>query len=83
MKVYINKDDYSFPGPLNEDLLGKKVYDKDKYIGTLINIINNNGQEVLVIKGKKEILVPYVDEFDKNIGENISLDLIEGFINED
>ncbi len=82
-KVYINKDEFKFPGPLNEDLFGKKVYDKDKYIGTLINIINNNGQEILVIKGNKEYLIPYVDEFVKNIGSTIQLDLIKGFIDED
>ena len=82
-KVYIDKEDYTFKGPLNEDLYGKKVYDKGKYIGTLTNIINNNGKEILVIKGKKEYLVPYVDEFVKNIGDDIKLDLIKGFIDED
>lgn len=82
-KVYIDKHDYTFPGPLNEDLYGKKVYDKNKYIGTLSNIINNNGKEILVIQGKKEYLVPYVSEFVKNIGEDIELDLIKGFIDED
>ena len=82
-KVYIDKEDYTFKGPLNEDLYGKKVYDKGKYIGTLTNIINNNGKETLVIKGKKEYLVPYVDEFVKNIGDDIKLDLIKGFIDED
>lgn len=82
-KVYIDKEDYTFKGPLNEDLYGKKVYNKGKYIGTLTNIINNNGKEILVIKGKKEYLVPYVDEFVKNIGDDIKLDLIKGFIDED
>ena len=82
-KVYIDKEDYTFKGPLNDDLYGKKVYDKGKYIGTLTNIINNNGKEILVIKGKKEYLVPYVDEFVKNIGDDIKLDLIKGFIDED
>lgn len=82
-KVYIEKQDYQFPGPLNEELYGKKVYDKDKYIGTLTDIINNKGKEILVIQGKKEYLIPYVDEFVKNIDENIHLDLIKGFIDED
>ncbi len=82
-KVYIEKQDYQFPGPLNEELYGKKVYDKDKYIGTLTDIINNKGKEILVIQGKKEYLIPYVDEFVKNIDGNIHLDLIKGFIDED
>ena len=82
-KVYINKDEFTFPGPLNEDLYGKKVYNNGKYIGTLKEIINNGGGELLVIEGKKEYLVPYVDEFVKNIAENIELNLIKGFIDED
>ena len=82
--VYINKDDFIFPGVLNEDLYGKKVYDRDKYIGNLKEIINNGKHEILVIeKDKKKILVPYVDEFVKLIDENIHLELIEGFIDED
>ncbi len=82
-KVYINRNEYTFKGPLNEDLYGKKVYDKDKYIGILTNIINNNGKELLVVKGKKEYLIPYVAEFVKNIDKDIKLDLIKGLIDED
>lgn len=82
-KIYINKDDYHFTGPLNEDLYGKKVYNDGKCIGTLKEIITSNGNELLVVKGKKEYLIPYVDEFVKNIGENIELSLIKGFIDED
>lgn len=83
-KVYVNKDEFTFPGLLNEDLYGKKVYDKDKYIGILEDIENNVTQELLVIRGKdKTYLIPYVDEFVKEINENIHLDLIKGFINED
>ena len=82
-EVYINKEDYTFPGHLNEELYGKKVYDNDKYIGTLEKIINNGGGELLVVKGKKEYLIPYVDEFVTNIGDSIHLNLIKGFIDED
>lgn len=82
-KVYINSNDYTFPGPLNEQLYGKKVYNQGKYIGVLENIINNGGGELLVVKGKKEYLIPYVDEFVKEINENIELNLIKGFIDED
>ncbi|MBR3229193.1 MAG: 16S rRNA processing protein RimM [Bacilli bacterium] len=83
-KIYINKEDYTFSGILNEDLYGKKVYDKDKYIGTLKEIIDNKNQELLVIENNgKEYLVPYVDEFVKEIKEDIKLDLIKGLIDED
>ena len=83
-KIYIKKDDYNFSGILNEQLYGKKVYDKDKYIGTLKKIIKNANQEILVIQNKnKEYLIPYVDEFVKEIKESIHLELIKGFIDED
>ena len=82
-KVYINKDEYKFPGFLNEDLYGKKVYNNDKYIGTLENIIKGGSGELLVVKGKKQYLIPYVDEFVKEINEDIKLNLIKGLIDED
>lgn len=82
-KVYINKDEYKFPGFLNEDLYGKKVYNNDKYIGILENIIKGGSGEILVVKGKKQYLIPYVDEFVKEINEDIKLNLIKGLIDED
>ena len=82
--IYIKREDYTFEGILNEDLYGKKVYDKDKYIGNLKEVINNKNQELFVIeKEKKTYLVPYVDEFVKEINEDIKLDLIKGLIDED
>ena len=82
-KVYIDKKEYTFPGILNEDLYGINVYDNKKYIGILKNIISNGSGELLVVQGKKEYLIPYVDEFVKNIGEDIELNLIKGLIDED
>ncbi len=83
-KVYIQRDDFSFPGLLNEDLYGKKVYDKDKYIGILDDIEKNVNQELLVVRNQdKKYLIPYVDEFVKEIDDDIHLDLIKGFIDED
>lgn len=82
--VYINRDDFVFNGILDEDLYGKKVYDKEKYIGVLKKIEKNGGRELLVIQNKdKSYLVPYVSEFVKNISEDIHLDLIKGLIDED
>ena len=82
-KIYINREEYTFSGILNEDLYGKKVYDKDKYIGTLKEIVDNKKQELLVIENNdKTFLVPYVNEFVKEIDEDIKLDLIKGLIDE-
>jgi len=84
-KVYINKDEFIFPGFLNEDLYGKDVYDKDKKIGILKTIDDSGKQELLVIQnGEKKYLVPYVDEFVKEINEKgIYLNVIKGLIDED
>ena len=82
-EIYIDREKYTFAGPLNEDLYGKKVYDKDKYIGNLKEIISNKNQELFVIENdNKQYLVPYVDEFVKEIDEDIKLDLIKGLIDE-
>lgn len=81
-KVYINKFDFDFPGVLNEDLYGKKVYNNGKYIGVLEEIIKGGSGELLVVRGVKKYLIPYVDEFILNIGEDVNLNLIEGFIDE-
>lgn len=77
-KVYIDKSDFDFPGLLNEDLYGKKVYNNGKYIGVLEEIIKGGSGELLVVRGVKTYLIPYVDEFILNIGEDINLNLIEG-----
>ena len=83
-KIYINKDEFKFDGILNEDLYGKKVYDKDKYIGVLIDVQKNVNQELFVIENNdKKYLIPYVDEFVESIDEDIHLKLIKGFIDED
>lgn len=81
-KVYIDKSDFDFPGLLNEDLYGKKVYNNGKYIGVLEEIIKGGSGELLVVRGVKKYFIPYVDEFILNIGEDINLNLIEGLIDE-
>lgn len=82
-KVYIKKEDYSFKGYLNEELIGKKVYNKDEYIGVLKDIETNGKHEILIIeKEEKKYLIPYVKEFVKQIDEDIHLKLIKGFIDE-
>ena len=45
-KVYIDKSDFDFPGLLNEDLYGKKVYNNGKYIGVLEEIIKGGSGEL-------------------------------------
>ena len=81
--VYIKEDEFEFPSVLNEKLYGKKVYSNGKLVGILKEIVNT-GQEVMVIEnGKKQILIPYVDEFIKSIDDNIEINAIKGLIDED
>lgn len=81
--VYIKEDEFEFPSILNEKLYGKKVYSNGKLVGILKEIVNT-GQEVMVIEnGKKQILIPYVDEFIKSIDDNIEINAIKGLIDED
>ncbi|MBP3920722.1 MAG: 16S rRNA processing protein RimM [Bacilli bacterium] len=81
--VYINREEVKIDGILNEDLIGIAVFGNNKLIGSVTDIVNNGVYDILVIDNKN--LVPYVDEFIKNIDINnkrIDISLIEGLINE-
>lgn len=82
--IYIKKEEYQFPGPLNEELYGKKIYNGDKLIGTLKEIENTGHQEIMIIKGEnKDYLVPYVKPFIQKItSDGIYLNVIEGLLDE-
>ena len=54
------------------DLIGLNVYlDDGKEIGVLSEIIETGSNDVLVVKGDKEILIPYI------IGESVKKVIIE------
>lgn len=65
------------------DLIGLKVLDADngEELGTLCDILTPSVQKVYVVRGKREILIPAVDEFLKEINVDegyIKVRLIEG-----
>ena len=84
-EVYVKREDLDIDGYVDEDIIGLKVYDEDKLIGKVTNIIKNK-QELLVIKNRnKNYLVPFVDEFIKNIDLDkkiLSINVIEGLLDE-
>lgn len=81
-KVYINRDEFEFPGMLNEDLIGVSVYECDKQIGMVKEIYKNVNQELLVLDNGT--MIPFVDEFVKSVSkEKIEVKLVKGLINED
>lgn len=66
-KVYINRDDFMFPGYVMEDLIGLKVY-TNEYKGIITQILKSKAHELLVIeKDERHYLVPYVEPFIETI----------------
>lgn len=86
-KVYINKDDLNIDGYLNEDLIGLKVYQNKKDIGTIVDIMKNNKDGILVIKNEtKTNLVPNLPEFIEKVdleNKKMQIKYLEGLIDED
>ena len=81
-KVFINKDEFDFPGILNEELIGVSVYSSDKCIGKVKEIYKNVNQELLVLDNGN--MIPFVDEFVENVStERIDVNLVKGLIDED
>ncbi|MBE6144475.1 MAG: 16S rRNA processing protein RimM [Firmicutes bacterium] len=85
-KVYINRLDYKFSGPLDEDIIGMEVYSEDTFVGSVTAIMKNSVQDILVVeKNGNKNMVPLVEEFVKNIdlqNNKIEINIIEGLINE-
>lgn len=85
--VFINRNDFEFPGFVNEDIIGLDVYDGDKKIGKVIQILKSAAHDILVItNNNKKSYVPYVDEFILNVDlekKQIKIKVIEGLLNED
>lgn len=86
LNVYIDKNNYTFNGYLDEDLIGLSVYDNDKFKGKVVEILKSDLYEILVIDGNKRHMVPNIPEFIKNIdikANKIEIKYIEGLDNED
>ena len=83
-KEDIELDDGEF---LYSDLIGCVVVNNNDNIGVVDSITTNGPQDILVVKtDKKNILIPYVDAFIKDVNidrKEIQVELIRGFIDED
>lgn len=66
------------------DIIGCKVYKTDEtFVGEVVDLIENPANDVYVIKGEKEYLIPQVSEFVKDIdieSKKIIIDPIEGML---
>ena len=82
--VYIKKDEIKIDGYFDEELIDLEVY-TDKLIGT-VKEIRKGYQDLLVVVGKKEYLIPKIDVFINKIDiedKKIYINSIEGLIDED
>lgn len=82
--IYIKKEEIKIDGYFDEELVGLEVY-TDKLIGT-VKEIRKGYQDLFVIEGNKEYLVPKIEPFIKNIdieNKKIYINSIEGLIDED
>ena len=85
-EAYVKRDEITYEGYLNEDLINMNVYCNDKLIGHITGILKTNAHEILVIENGKRHLVPNIDEFVLNVSiENNRMDIkyIKGLIDED
>ena len=83
--VYIDKSNYTFPGVLDSDLIGLNVYDKTKYKGKVVDIVESPLYKLLVIDGVKKHLIPIIDNFIKEIDldkKKIYINYIKGLDDE-
>ena len=59
--VFVNKEDIKLSDNeyLDEDIIGLNVYVDNRCLGKVRKIENHNGNEILVIDGEKDYLIPY------------------------
>lgn len=86
-KVYVNREEITFPSFLKQDLIGMDVISDGKYRGQVTNIMKNKVQDILVVKqNEKKYLVPYVDELIEQVDleqQTIYVQYIKGLLDED
>ena len=84
--VFVNKEDIRLDDGeyLDEDIIGLMVINDGKELGVVRRIDNHNGNQVLMITGEKEYLIPYNNNFIEKIDLNkkiLALKSIKTFIN--
>lgn len=85
--VYIDRKDYVFDKPINEDIIGMKVYNNEIYIGDVSEILKSPAHKILVISNNdKKNMIPFIDEFIDKIdldNKMIKIKIIKGLLDED
>ncbi len=84
--VYISREELNINGILEQDLIGLEVYDKDKYMGKVVDIYKTKKDDLLVIDGINKHMIPNIPAFIKKIdidNNKIEIKYIKGFVDED
>lgn len=85
--IYFLRNEIVLPGLIDEDYIGMKMYEKEKYIGDVTSVLKNKANDILVVEnGDKKNLIPNIPNFIKKIDlkmNTIELESIEGLLNED
>lgn len=85
--AYIDRENIEIDGYFDEDIIGLDVYDKDKKIGTVEQILKNKAHDILVVQGdKNKHLIPYLAEYVEEIdldNNRMNIKVIKGLLNED
>lgn len=68
--VYAKREDINHDGYFKEDLIGMEVYVSDILVGKVIEIMKSKAHDILVIKGNKKHMVPFIKEFINNVDTN-------------
>lgn len=83
--VYVSRDDLVYDGYLDEDLIGMDVYNENKLMGKIINIMKTDAHDILVIQNGKKHMVPNIPEFVTKVDiENNKMEIkyIKGLVDE-
>ena len=85
LDVYIDSDDFNFEYVLS-DLISFKVYDENKYIGDVIDIVKSDLYPILKVKKESEFMIPYISTFINKVdleNKKIYINYIKGLYDED
>lgn len=83
--VYALREDIKHEGYFKEDLIGMEVYVSDKLVGSVKEIMKSKAHDILVIRGNKKHMVPFISEFVDNVDTNkriITIKAIGGLFDE-
>lgn len=89
-KVYVHESqlqDLELDEFYYHELIDSLVYNEDNLVGKVIDVVNYGASDILIIRNEdnKEIMIPFVDEFVKEIdskNKKIHIEVIEGLLGE-